>query len=84
MPATTMNRRDFSTALLAAGTGTATLLSSGLAVAQNPEPVESRDFTKIEPPQPVDVPKGKGHVPCARWPSESLAEWHERHRLTCD
>ena len=29
----------------------------------------------------VDVPKGKGHVRCGEWPSESLEEWHRRHRL---
>ena len=29
----------------------------------------------------VDVPKGKGHVHSRQWPSESLAGWHERHRL---
>ena len=29
----------------------------------------------------VDVPRGKGHIPCGEWPSESLEEWHRRHRL---
>ena len=29
----------------------------------------------------VDVPKGKGHVACGEWPSESLEAWHKRHRL---
>ena len=29
----------------------------------------------------VDVPKGKGHVACSEWPSESLEEWHRRHHL---
>ena len=29
----------------------------------------------------VDVPKGKGHVRCGEWPSESLEEWHRRHCL---
>jgi hypothetical protein len=32
-------------------------------------------------PEWVDVPKGKGHVHCDEWPSESLKEWHQRHRL---
>jgi len=27
------------------------------------------------------VPKGKGHVHCDEWPSESLRQWHQRHRL---
>jgi hypothetical protein len=29
----------------------------------------------------VDVPKGRGHVHCRRWPDESLADWHARHGL---
>ena len=29
----------------------------------------------------VDVPPGADHVPCETWPSESLEEWHRRHRL---
>lgn len=29
----------------------------------------------------VDVPKGKGHRHYQAFPSESLAEWHERHGL---
>lgn len=28
-----------------------------------------------------DVPKGRGHRHFARFPSESLAEWHQRHGL---
>jgi hypothetical protein len=27
----------------------------------------------------VDVPSGRGHVHCRKWPSESLEEWHKRH-----
>lgn len=43
-----------------------------------PEVVEAAlDFV----PAWVDVPKGKGHRHEALWPSESLAEWHERHGL---
>jgi hypothetical protein len=29
----------------------------------------------------VDVPKGRGHVHCARWPDESLEDWHRRKGL---
>lgn len=29
----------------------------------------------------VEVPGGKGHVHCAQWPEESLAQWHQRHGL---
>ena len=29
----------------------------------------------------VDIPKGRGHVQCRRWPDESLADWHARHGL---
>lgn len=29
----------------------------------------------------VEVPSGKGHVHCAQWPEESLAQWHRRHGL---
>ena len=57
-----MNRRDFSTALLVTGSAATTLLSSGAALAQGGEPVESRDFTKLDPPQPVGVAKGKVEV----------------------
>jgi hypothetical protein len=32
-------------------------------------------------PSWVDVPRGRGHVHCAGWPEESLADWHRRHRL---
>ncbi len=46
-----------------------------------PEVVEAAlDFV----PAWVDVPKGKGHRHKALWPSESLAEWHERHGLGVD
>jgi thiol:disulfide interchange protein DsbA len=55
-----MNRRDFSAALIASGTSAA--LFAGPARAQGPEPLEGRDFTKIEPAQPVAAPKGKVEV----------------------
>ncbi len=29
----------------------------------------------------LDVPKGRGHVRCGQWPSESLEDWHRRHGL---
>ena len=50
-----MNRRDFSSVLLASG-ATAALLGSGAAGAQGVTPVEGRDYTKIEPPQPTSSP----------------------------
>jgi hypothetical protein len=27
----------------------------------------------------IDVPRGRGHVHCRRWPNESLEAWHKRH-----
>ena len=45
-----MNRRDFSSALLASGAGASLLLAAGAARAQ--APVEGRDYTLIQPPQP--------------------------------
>lgn len=50
-----MNRRDFSSVLIASGT-TATLLGSIAAGAQGVTPTEGRDYTKIEPPQPTSSP----------------------------
>ena len=49
-----MNRRDFSSALLATGAGTSLLLAGGAARAQ--APVEGRDYTLIQPPQPPANP----------------------------
>ena len=49
-----MNRRDFSSALLATGASTSLLLASGTARAQ--APVEGRDYTLIQPPQPPATP----------------------------
>ena len=45
-----MNRRDFSSALLASGAGASLLLATGAARAQ--APVEGRDYSLIQPPQP--------------------------------
>ena len=45
-----MNRRDFSSALLVSGAGASLLLASGAARAQ--APVEGRDYSLIQPPQP--------------------------------
>ena len=45
-----MNRRDFSSALLASGAGASLLLATGGARAQ--APVEGRDYSLIQPPQP--------------------------------
>jgi thiol:disulfide interchange protein DsbA len=50
----TMNRRLFSAALLSAGAAGAALapLEAALAQAAASGPVEGRDYTKLEPPQP--------------------------------
>jgi len=45
-----MNRRDFSSALLASGAGASLLLATGAVRAQ--APVEGRDYSLIQPPQP--------------------------------
>jgi thiol:disulfide interchange protein DsbA len=58
---TNMNRRRFSTALLSAGVGAAALLPHGPAFAQG-APVEGKDFTRVETPQPPGVPSGKVEV----------------------
>ena len=54
-----MNRRDFSLAALASGTASS-LLVPAAASAQG-APVDGRDFTKLEPPQPTSSP-GKVEV----------------------
>jgi len=46
-----------------------------------PKPKEVVEAALAGVPGWVDVPKGKGHVHCARWPTESLEEWHRRHHL---
>ncbi|MGZ5156848.1 MAG: thiol:disulfide interchange protein DsbA/DsbL [Caldimonas sp.] len=55
-----MNRRDFSTLLLASGTGASLFFANGAAAAQG-VPVEGRDYTRIEPPQTPSV-QGKIEV----------------------
>ena len=45
-----MNRRDFSSALLASGAGASLLLAASAVRAQ--APVEGRDYSLIQPPQP--------------------------------
>jgi thiol:disulfide interchange protein DsbA len=52
-----MNRRDFSSALLAAGAGSSLLLATGAARAQ--APVEGREYSLIQPPQ---VPSNPGKI----------------------
>ena len=49
-----MNRRDFSSALLATGASASLLLAAGPARAQ--APVEGRDYTLIQPPVPPATP----------------------------
>lgn len=49
-----MNRRDFSSALLAAGAGSSLLLAAGAARAQ--APVEGREYSLIQPPQTPTTP----------------------------
>ena len=48
-----MNRRDFSSALIASGAGASLLFADAGARAQAPAPVEGRDYTRIDPPQPT-------------------------------
>ena len=48
-----MNRRDFSSALIASGAGASLLFAGAGARAQAPAPVEGRDYTRIDPPQPT-------------------------------
>jgi thiol:disulfide interchange protein DsbA len=55
-----MNRRDFSSALVASGAA-ASLLGSRAVSAETIVPVENRDYTKIEPAQPTSSP-GKVEV----------------------
>jgi len=57
---TNMNRRRFSVSLLSAAAASA-LVASGPALAQ-PAPVEGKDFTRVETPQPPGVPAGKVEV----------------------
>ena len=46
-----------------------------------PKPPEVVEADLAYAPDWVDVPTGKGHVKCERWPEESLRAWHERHGL---
>jgi hypothetical protein len=46
-----------------------------------PKPPEVVEAALDYCPDWVDVPKGKGHRAFGEWPAESLAEWHERHKL---
>jgi thiol:disulfide interchange protein DsbA len=55
-----MNRRQLSTALFLAGVAGALPLAP--AAAQGSGPVEGKDFTKVETPQPTSVPAGKVEV----------------------
>jgi len=57
---TNMNRRRFSASLLSAAAASA-LVASRPAFAQ-PAPVEGKDFTRVETPQPPGVPAGKVEV----------------------
>lgn len=51
-----MNRRDFSSALLASGAGASMLFSGTAAHAQTPVPSEGREYSRIDPPQPPANP----------------------------
>lgn len=46
-----MNRRDFSSVLLAAGAGASLFFAGAGARAQTPVPGEGRDYSRIDPPQ---------------------------------
>lgn len=51
-----MNRRDFSSALLASGAGASMLLACAAAQGQTAVPVEGREYNRIDPPQPPANP----------------------------
>jgi thiol:disulfide interchange protein DsbA len=55
-----MNRRQLSTALLVAGVAGAVPFVP--AVAQGSGPVEGKDYTKVDTPQPTNAPPGKVEV----------------------
>jgi len=55
-----MNRRQLSTALLVAGVAGAAPFVP--AAAQGSGPVEGKDYTKVETPQPTNAPPGKVEV----------------------
>lgn len=61
-----MNRRDFSTALIGAGCGTAAFSLPSLAAAQSSSqaaaPTEGKQFTRIEPSVPTVAPPKKIEV----------------------
>ena len=57
---TNMNRRCFSATLLSAAAASA--LVAGRPAFAQATPVEGKDFTRIEPPQPPGVPAGKVEV----------------------
>jgi len=57
---TNMNRRRFSASLVSAAAASA-LAASGRSFAQA-APVEGKDFTRVETPQPPTVPAGKVEV----------------------
>ena len=57
---TNMNRRRFSASLLSAAAASA--LVAGRPAFAQATPVEGKDFTRIEPPQPPGVPAGKVEV----------------------
>jgi len=58
---TNMNRRRFSASLLSAAAASA-LVAAGPAFAQTTAPVEGKDYTRVETPQPPGVPAGKIEV----------------------
>lgn len=47
-----------------------------------PKPPEVVEAALDYAPDWVDVPSGPGHRHCREWPEESLADWHERHRIS--
>jgi thiol:disulfide interchange protein DsbA len=57
-----MNRRHFSAAFLSAGVAGAGLLPLDAALAQTAGPVEGKDYTRVETPQPPGAGPGKLEV----------------------
>jgi thiol:disulfide interchange protein DsbA len=58
----TVNRRDFSTALILTGIGSGAVTLAGPALAQAPAPAEGAQYTRIDPPVPPSAPLPAGKV----------------------
>ena len=66
-----MNRRQLSTALLVAGVAGSVPFVP--AAAQGSAPVEGKDFTKVDTPQPTNAPPGNASFGIACQPPSLIA-----------